>query len=226
MTYYAVGKGRKPGVYKSWGEAEKQVKGYKGAKCKKFENRQDAEDFVENPIYKTSKPKTTKKNIRKNDSIPEDAIIVYTDGCSLGNPGPGGYGVVIEGVGKKKKGYKLTTNNRMELMAVIVALKKLQAFEQPIVIHSDSRYVVDAINKRWVNRWKKAGWMVKDGSIRNNHDLWKKLLKLKKGLDVEFRWVKGHAGDPLNEMVDKLAKDAARGEELFEDKGYLAALRK
>ncbi|ABW68532.1 Ribonuclease H [Desulfosudis oleivorans Hxd3] len=186
---------------------------------KKFQSRQEAEEFIRNPTYKTASK--IKKAIQTSEPpVPKNAIIVYTDGSAIGNPGPGGYGVVIKGGKEISGGYKLTTNNRMELMAVIVALRELQDDdERPIVIYSDSKYVVDSINKGWVLGWKENKWAVTNGT-RVNSDLWKKFLRLRSKVDVEFRWVKGHATDPLNIKADQLANSAARQKRLSHDKGY------
>lgn len=223
--YYAVAKGRKPGIYTNWPDAEKQVTGFNGAVHKKFKSREEAEAFIENPTYNNpAKPSSSNPAIQDNSPVPKNAIIVYTDGCALGNPGPGGYGVVIEGGGKISKGFNLTTNNRMELRAVISALKKLQESIKPIVIYSDSKYVIDAINKNWVLKWKNNNWIKPNGDKAFNVDLWIIFLKYRKKLDVEFRWVKGHAGHPLNEKADQLANAAARSDKLYDDKGYLASI--
>lgn len=145
-------------------------------------------------------------------------IIAYTDGSSRGNPGPGGYGVVLM-AGKHYKeisqGYRLTTNNRMELLSVIVALETLKTPGSDITIYSDSKYVVDAIEKRWVFGWEKKGF--KD---KKNPDLWKRFLKIYPKHKVNFVWVKGHAGNPMNEKVDELAVQAAMSNRLDVDEYY------
>jgi len=146
-------------------------------------------------------------------------ISIYTDGSALGNPGPGGYGIVMKS-GKHRKeisqGYKLTTNNRMELMAVIVALETIKQPGADVAVYSDSKYVVDAIEKGWVFSWVKKGFKNK-----KNPDLWRRFLKIYPNHQVKFIWVKGHAGDPLNERCDQLAVEAANGSDLLEDSGYL-----
>jgi ribonuclease HI len=149
-------------------------------------------------------------------------VTIYTDGGSLGNPGPGGYGVVILD-GKKKKelsgGFILTTNNRMELLA---AIKGLEALPRPaeVTLYTDSRYLVDAINQEWVYRWKANRWMRNRKEKALNIDLWKKLLPLCEKHNVTFKWVKGHAGHPENERCDRLARQAAKGDSLPSDTGY------
>jgi ribonuclease HI len=134
-------------------------------------------------------------------------IEVYTDGSSKGNPGPGGFGIVLRFNGKEKElscGFRLTTNNRMELMALIVALESLKTEQIPVVVHSDSKYVIDSITKGWVFGWQKKGFKGK-----KNADLWMRYLKLHPRFKLKFEWVKGHDGHPENERCDKLAVKAA-----------------
>ena len=138
-------------------------------------------------------------------------IELYTDGACSGNPGPGGYGAVLK-YGKTEKelsgGEKETTNNRMELMAAIVGL---EALKEPcaVTLTSDSKYLVDAIEKGWARAWKKNGWKKSDKSPALNADLWEKLLELLDTHKVTFEWVRGHRGHPYNERCDKLATDFA-----------------
>ncbi len=138
-------------------------------------------------------------------------ITIYTDGSALGNPGNGGYGIVLM-AGKFYKelnqGYRMTTNNRMELLAVIVALETLKEGGHNVMIYSDSKYVIDSIEKRWVFGWVKKGFKGK-----KNSDLWKRFLKIYPKNTVNFTWVKGHAGNKYNEVVDKLAVKAAYDKE-------------
>ena len=136
-----------------------------------------------------------------------DPIIIYTDGAASGNPGPGGFGVVLKaGVYRKElmAGFRKTTNNRMELLAVIVGLEALKQPGWQVVVYSDSRYVVDAVEKGWVFGWEKKGF--KD---KKNPDLWKRFLAIYRQHQVKFVWVKGHAGHPENERCDHLATTAA-----------------
>jgi ribonuclease HI len=151
-------------------------------------------------------------------------VIIYTDGGAVGNPGPGGYGaVVLCGATRNELsgGYRRTTNNRMELMACLVALESLVEPSR-VVVYSDSKYLVNAISKGWIRRWQKENWKrPEDGSARPNTDLWKRLLALLDSHDVEFRWVKGHAGTRENERCDKLAVAASRRTNLPVDEGYL-----
>ena len=137
------------------------------------------------------------------------AIIAYTDGSSLGNPGPGGYAVILletEKMFKKElsAGFRLTTNNRMELMAVIIALEKLRFLPTEITIYTDSKYVHDAVEKKWVFGWERKGFKGK-----KNSDLWIRFLKTYREHKVKIEWVKGHAGNPMNERADELAVAAA-----------------
>jgi len=137
-------------------------------------------------------------------------VTIYTDGACSGNPGPGGYGVVmIHGSHRKEisGGEAQTTNNRMEMMGVIVGL---QALKTPceVDLYSDSRYVVDAIEKDWVTRWKQNNWMRNKKEPALNVDLWEKMLPLLVMHKVSFHWVKGHAGNPENERCDELARAA------------------
>lgn len=146
-------------------------------------------------------------------------ITIYTDGSALGNPGPGGYGIVMIS-GKHRKdflqGYELTTNNRMELLAVIIALEAIKTDRAEVTVYSDSKYVVEAIEKGWVFEWVKKGFKKK-----KNPDLWRRFLNIYPKHKVKFIWVKGHAGNSLNERCDQLAVEAANGSDLLEDKGYV-----
>lgn len=145
-------------------------------------------------------------------------ITIYTDGAAKGNPGPGGYGAVLLS-GKHRKelseGFRLTTNNRMELLSVIVALETLKLENSEVTVFSDSKYVVDAVEKGWLFGWQKKGFKGK-----KNPDLWMRFLKIYPKHKVSFKWVKGHAGNPLNERCDELAVEAAEGYELKIDEGY------
>ena len=148
-------------------------------------------------------------------------VQLYTDGSSRGNPGPGGYGTVLTfGPYRKElsQGYKRTTNNRMEVMAVIAGLELLK---EPCVVevYSDSRYVVDCMNKGWLKGWKAKGWKKKDKSAVKNVDLWKRLETAMGDHEIEWIWVKGHAGHRENEMCDELARAAAENP-TDEDTGY------
>ncbi|MCI8561585.1 MAG: ribonuclease HI [Dorea sp.] len=152
-------------------------------------------------------------------------VSIYTDGAARGNPdGPGGYGTVLEYVDSKgelhvkelSQGYKKTTNNRMELMAVIAGL---EALNRPceVLLYSDSKYVVDAFNQHWIDSWLKKGWKRGKNEPVKNVDLWKRLLAAKEKHEVQFIWVKGHDGHLQNERCDELATTAADGSDLIDD---------
>jgi ribonuclease HI len=146
-------------------------------------------------------------------------ITIYTDGAASGNPGKGGYGVVlISGKHRLEKsgGFRLTTNNRMELMAVITGLEALKIEGSRVVIYTDSRYVADSVEKGWVFQWES-----KDFKKKKNPDLWLRFLNAYRKHKVKFVWIKGHANNTENELCDRLAVKASRGENLMEDTGYV-----
>jgi ribonuclease HI len=146
-------------------------------------------------------------------------LLIYTDGSSRGNPGPGGYGIVLLWGDKRKEisaGYRLTTNNRMELMAVIVALQSLTKKNISVHIHTDSQYVVNAVTKKWLDNWIRTDF--KGG--KKNADLWKQYYQISKDFSIRFYWVKGHADNALNNRCDELATMAADGTGLLTDEGY------
>lgn len=145
-------------------------------------------------------------------------IEIFTDGSARGNPGPGGYGVLLRFNGKEKilsEGFRKTTNNRMELLAVITALETLKTDEYPVTIYSDSKYVIDAITKGWIFNWLRTNFKNK-----KNKDLWIRYLNLHSRFKIDFVWVKGHAGHPENERCDKLAVSAAEQKTLKVDSFY------
>ena len=145
-------------------------------------------------------------------------IKLYTDGAASGNPGPGGYGAILRYNAHEKElseGFRLTTNNRMELLAVIRGLQALKKAGMPVTVYSDSSYVVNAIEKGWLANWQRIAFKGK-----KNVDLWKELIPLLKLHKVKFVWVKGHAGHPENERCDQLAVDAAKWPDLKVDFGY------
>ena len=144
-------------------------------------------------------------------------VIIYTDGAAKGNPGKGGYGaVLISGNHEKRlsQGYILTTNNRMELLAVIIGLEALNQ-KCNVIIYSDSKYGVDSVEKEWV-----FGWEKKEFKGKKNTDLWKRFLSIYRNHNVKFKWVKGHAGNKYNEICDQLAVEAAESSNLLNDEGY------
>ncbi len=214
--YYAVRKGKQTGIFDQWfgpKGAQIQVTGFPGAEFKSFPTRAEAEQFL--------------LGIAKEDTAEEplegEHTTVFTDGGAVGNPGPGGYGVVLLFPDGRRQelcgGFKLTTNNRMELMGCIAALEALPG-ETSIVLHSDSRYLVDAVNKGWVFAWQKRGWKKANGEPALNIDLWKRLLKLLDESNVVLKWVKGHAGNVWNERCDQLVHEAIRKGDLQVDAGY------
>lgn len=153
----------------------------------------------------------------------KDQVHIYTDGSSRGNPGPGGYGIVMEQPSRNFKkefaqGYRKTTNNRMELLAVIVALEKIKKPEIPITVFTDSKYVSDAVNKKWIDGWIKRKWK----NVKNV-DLWKRFIKACNKTPAKFTWIKGHNDHPQNERCDQLAVYAAtHPEHHLVDEGYEA----
>lgn len=145
-------------------------------------------------------------------------IVIFTDGAAKGNPGPGGFGAVLKFAQHRKElseGFRLTTNNRMELLAVIRALQELKSSSYAIQIYSDSKYVVDAVEKGWIWNWQKKGF--KD---KKNPDLWQMYIPLHQQFKPKFIWIKGHNGHPENERCDQLAVAAAEGNRLQIDQGY------
>jgi ribonuclease HI len=150
----------------------------------------------------------------------QDEIKIYTDGASRGNPGPGGYGVVlISGKHRleKSQGFRLTTNNRMELLAVITGLEALKKAGSRVVIYTDSKYVADSVEKGWVLQWESKAFKKK-----KNADLWVRFLKIYRKHNVRLVWIKGHSNNTENEICDRLAVKACADEVLEEDTGYIA----
>ena len=233
-TIYVVVKGRQPGVYKTWsGErgAAKQVQGFPGAIYKGFTRREEARAWLSTLDEEAVPARRRAALIDALGGSPPlegeddgEQIVVYTDGGALNNPGPGGYGAVLRFGDHRKElsgGYRMTTNNRMELMACIAALEAIKR-PCPVVIYSDSRYVVDGIKQGWAERWRRHGWQRANGETAENVDLWARLLALCDELEVTFRWVKGHAGHPGNERADQLATEAALQADLPPDTAYEA----
>ena len=152
-------------------------------------------------------------------------VTIFTDGAARGNPdGPGGYGTILQYVDPAgtlherefSAGYKKTTNNRMELMAAIIGL---EALRKPcrVDLYSDSKYLTDAFNQKWIDSWQKKNWKTSSGSAVNNRELWERLLRAMEPHSVSFHWLKGHDGHPENERCDQLATSAADGDELLDD---------
>ncbi len=153
-----------------------------------------------------------------NFVVMSDCVRIYTDGAAKGNPGRGGYGVVMKFGSKEKEisdGFRMTTNNRMELLAVIIGLEALKSNDFSVEIYSDSKYVVDAIDKKWVFGWKQKGFKGK-----KNQDLWERYLPLHHKFSPKLNWIKGHAGHPENERCDQLAVWASEQSNLKIDVEY------
>ena len=149
-------------------------------------------------------------------------VTIHTDGSCIGNPGPGGYAAILEYKGQEKElsgGFRRTTNNRMEILAVIAGLEVLTE-RCSVTVYSDSRYVVDPIEKGWAEKWKANGWMRNKRERAVNPDLWERLLSAMDKHEVELKWVRGHAGNPGNMRADRLAVSAANGKDLPCDEGY------
>jgi ribonuclease HI len=148
------------------------------------------------------------------------SITIYTDGAAKGNPGPGGYGAILQSGPHYKEisqGFRLTTNNRMELLSVIVCLEMLKQDGCEVMVYSDSKYVVDAVEKNWIGGWVKRGWK----NVKNP-DLWKRYLEVAQRHNVRFKWIKGHNGHQMNERCDFLAVEASNGRNLLVDTWYEA----
>ncbi len=181
-------------------------------------------EMVEDQKVQEPKTNTAEKKDQesKDDKKNQRAVEIYTDGACSGNPGAGGYGVVLLYGNKRKEmseGYRMTTNNRMEVLAVI---KGLEALKEPcqVTLYSDSKYVVDAIQKGWVTKWKANGWYRNKKERASNVDLWERLLVQLERHQVTFQWVKGHADNPGNERCDELARGAIAAGNLLEDENY------
>jgi ribonuclease HI len=240
---YAVVKGRNPGIYKEWfgGKgAEIQVKGFPGAVYKGFETLPEAERWLQSGGDQRSRNTCKQaesvespaevagqKDAEQSDKLPSSLpqVLIYTDGACTHNPGPGGYGVVLLNGDHRKElsgGFRFTTNNRMEIMAAIVALKSLTT-RCDVTIYSDSKYLVDAITRGWAKRWRANSWKRSKTETAVNPDLWEQLLQLCETHRVRFLWVKGHAGNSENERCDQLATQAAQQRNLLPDEPYEAA---
>jgi ribonuclease HI len=246
--FYAIYKGRKTGVYDEWFGAhggEAQIKGFPDAVYKGFSSRGEAEAWLEEMSAKTEgkrqqelfplveKTIPSVKSPRRSKPVTEGfahhrtaqkagVVIIYSDGGCSRNPGPGGYGVVVlEGKSRRELsgGFARTTNNRMELIACIIGLEALER-KAPVIVYSDSQYVVNGIEKGWARRWKENDWMRNKNEIAENSDLWSRLLDLCEKHIVRFSWVKGHDGNPENERCDALAVEQTQRNDLPPDPGY------
>jgi ribonuclease HI len=231
---YAVARGRKPGVYEVWSGnegAQAQVDGFRDALYKGFYSMDAALGWLRDQgIHVPAKVARTSQNdgqtaisSQGTRNAPEvTEVVIYTDGGSIDNPGPGGYGVVLLSGGHRKElsgGFRLTTNNRMELMACIVGLGALRT-RSNVKIYSDSSYVVNACTKGWARKWRAKGWKRTKRDYAENADLWARLLDLCDQHEVAFVWVRGHAGNRENERADRLATRAARRAHLPADAAY------
>ena len=232
-NYYAVAKGRKIGIYKTWAGkdgAQQQISGFSGALYKGFYSYDDAQEYLNSTkIERLSKQnkiesslQLSSSNLQNGIGESKDRICMYTDGGCSGNPGPGGYGIVLLYNKHRKElsgGFRLTTNNRMEIMACIFGLQTLKR-ENPVTIYSDSKYVVDSMTLGWVKKWKANHWKRNKKERAENSDLWEKLLHLCEKNDVNFIWVKGHSGNPENERCDQLAVQAISQSNPLVDEEY------
>jgi ribonuclease HI len=219
--YYAVLKGRQLGIYTQWAEVQRLVIGFPGAVFKGFATEAEAQAFMEG---QGAGVKAKTSHAAPRTEVSSDRLIIYTDGGAEGNPGPGGFGVVIlngEDPVELSGGYRHTTNNRMELMACIAALEHLPA-PTAVALHSDSAYVVNGISLGWAKGWRARGWVKSDGQPAMNPDLWQRLLELTAKHDAVFIKVKGHAGIEHNERCDQLANAALRRGDLPADEAYEA----
>ena len=232
--YYAVARGRATGIFSTWfgpGNAEEQVRGFAGARFKGFPSIDEARSWLQEQQSATHhkkqpdrKPRSTAKPTQTTLGVSTHKadVIIYTDGGCSCNPGPGGYGSVILVDGKRHElsgGFKHTTNNRMELMACIVALKSIKPGAS-VLVHSDSQYVVNGISKGWADKWRAQGWMRNKNDAAENYDLWHELLDACAPLNVRFVWVKGHAGNEENECCDQLATQALAAAHAAHDKNF------
>jgi ribonuclease HI len=241
--FYAVRVGRHPGIYLTWEKCKAQVDGYAKAEFKGFNSRYEAEAFLgeAKPAVASAKPQKlpleparaarpkrkkavseqeAKELLKTDDGLKH--VVIYTDGACTGNPGPGGYGVVLlHGEHRKELsgGFRLTTNNRMEMLGCIVGLQTLKG-QCAVTIYSDSRYVVNSMTKGWARRWRNNGWKKREDEAVKNPDLWEQMLELCEQHQVRFNWVRGHTGNAENERCDELARAAAAGFKLAIDKGY------
>jgi ribonuclease HI len=229
---YAVFQGHEPGLFSDWDTASKQVKGFKGAVYKSFAQRTEAISWLREMVLAAKEPVSEHLiELIKAENLPASStraassdprIVIHTDGGASPNPGVGGYGVVLQHGTRRKElsaGYQLTTNNRMEILACIVALEALKEPSQA-VLYTDSKYVVDSIMKRWAKGWRHRGWRKSNGERPENVDLWSRLLDLLEKHKVEFIWVKGHAGNQENERCDQLVNEARSLTPLLIDEGY------
>ena len=210
--FYAVKRGRKTGLYTVWAECAAQVKGFQGAVYKGFMTEEEARAWLGGADARTEQPHAAAE--MAEPSAPDADYIIHTDGSCLRNPGgAGGWAAVIEtaatgAVEEKSGGAPETTNNRMELTAALMALSAVPEGAR-VALYTDSQYLKNAFTKFWLPAWKKRGWKKADGEPVLNQDLWVQLDAAFAARQVQFHWVKGHAGNPRNERCDVLARAEA-----------------
>ena len=210
--FYAVKRGRKTGLYTVWAECAAQVKGFQGAVYKGFMTEEEARAWLGSADARTEQPRASAEMAAP--SAPDADYIIHTDGSCLRNPGgAGGWAAVIEtaatgAVEEKSGGAPETTNNRMELTAALMALSAVPEGAR-VALYTDSQYLKNAFTKFWLPAWKKRGWKKADGEPVLNQDLWVQLDAAFAARQVQFHWVKGHAGNPRNERCDALARAEA-----------------
>ena len=210
--FYAVKRGRKTGLYTVWAECAAQVKGFQGAVYKGFMTEDEARAWLGGADARTEQPRAAAEMAAP--SAPDADYIIHTDGSCLRNPGgAGGWAAVIEtaatgAVEEKSGGDPETTNNRMELTAALMALTAVPEGAR-VALYTDSQYLKNAFTKFWLPAWKKRGWKKADGEPVLNQDLWVQLDAAFAARQVQFHWVKGHAGNPRNERCDVLARAEA-----------------
>ena len=210
--FYAVKRGRKTGLYTVWAECAAQVKGFQGAVYKGFMTEDEARAWLGGADARTEQPRAAAEMAAP--SAPDADYIIHTDGSCLRNPGgAGGWAAVIEttatgAVEEKSGGAPETTNNRMELTAALMALSAVPEGAR-VALYTDSQYLKNAFTKFWLPAWKKRGWKKADGEPVLNQDLWVQLDAAFAARQVQFHWVKGHAGNPRNERCDVLARAEA-----------------
>ncbi|AEV94746.1 ribonuclease H family protein [Pediococcus claussenii] len=211
--FYAVRKGKKTGIFSTWDETQKQVAGFSGAEFKSFKTKSEAQSWLEGTVFKNDARKSESSNLMQT--------VLYTDGGSrnTGNIKGGhvrsedfaAWAYLLEGHGKKfseSDGEQGATNNRMEIMALIKGLEAIQTHfseDEPVLVVSDSKYVLDAINQNWLRGWARNAWKKSDGNTVANKELWQKVWKqLQNFKHLEFKWTKGHASNEGNVFVDEL----------------------
>ena len=230
-------RGRQPGLYEQWfgeGGAAEQVDGFADAVYRGFYTLEEAAEWLRELHAETMPdlPPDLVDLLELEPEVPQrespsalleaGKVLIYTDGSAIENPGPGGYGVVLRYGGHRKElsgGFRLTTNNRMELLACIAGLTALKQ-ACSVVLYSDSKYVVEGMTKGWPERWRANGWRLADDKTVKNADLWRELVELCEQHDVEFRWVRGHSGNRENQRCDQLAMAAAQRRGLAADTAY------